>query len=78
MKLERKSPKDIEAVEIDERDKKDEKDNDKMVSDAICLEDNEKDKDSFINHNIQQKKRMLRPRGHSAISGKDGLKNADG
>ena len=85
IKQDKKSSKYVEvsmAVEMDEKDQS-ERDNEKTVVPGLLgLEENEKDKDLFTNHNGQQRKRIFRPKGHGTV-GIDGqphlpTKDSDG
>lgn len=78
----------IKGADFDERERRKERDRDKKhdhersgdrkvrdqekAVDDVSPEDGERDKDTFVNHNFQQKRRMLRSRGPSQALTRDG------
>lgn len=76
------------GVENEERERRKERDREKKIeheklgdrkprdqekaADDASPEDGERDKETFVNHNFQQKKRMLRSRGPSQAFNRDG------
>ncbi|KAI5083381.1 hypothetical protein GOP47_0003124 [Adiantum capillus-veneris] len=78
----------IKGADIDERERRKEREREKRLEqersaerksrhqekavDDVSMEDGERDKETFVNHNFQQKRRMLRSRGTSQALTRDG------